>query len=337
MQKIFSLIFTVLLAAQLHAATGTIEGTVKTIDGKAAEFVNILLMGTQKGTTVNHEGAFRIENIKPGTYTLRASFTGLETVTKQLTVAEGKTTKVDFIIKENSKELTEVVVTANPSRYVADYPSVSLRLQTPLVEVPQNIQVVTKKVIQEQQSFDMLEAVTRNVSGARRMEHWDNYAVVYMRGAQIAAYRNGMNVTMYWSPQTEDMSMVERIEFVKGPAGFMLANAEPSGFYNVVTKKPTGITKGEVAMTVGSYNTYRTTLDLDGKLDKEGKLLYRFNAMAQSKGSHRPYEYNNRVLVAPVLKYIFNDHTSQQQFVEKYEATPQPFINVATASEEVYE
>lgn len=310
MQKFFSIILVSLLGLQLYANTGVVQGTVKTKDGNAAEFVNMLLIGTQKGATVSKEGNFRIENVKPGTYTLRASFVGLETVTREVTVSDGQTTKVDLTIHENSKELTEVVVTANPARYVADYPSVSLRLQTPLLEVPQNIQVVTKQVIQEQQSFDMLEAVTRNVSGARRMEHWDNYAVVYMRGAQIAAYRNGMNVTMFWSPQTEDMSTTERIEFVKGPAGFMLANAEPSGFYNVVTKKPTGIQKGEVAMTIGSYNTYRTTLDLDGKLDKTGKLLYRFNAMAQSKGSHRPFEYNNRILLAPVLKYIFNDQTS---------------------------
>jgi len=193
---------------------------------------------------------------------------------------------------------------------VADFPSVSLRLKTPLIEVPQNIQIVTQQILKDQQIFDMLEGVTRNVSGARRMEHWDNYALIYMRGSQIAAFRNGMNVTMSWSPQPEDMSMVERIEFVKGPAGFMLANGEPSGFYNVVTKKPTGITKGEVGMTVGSFNTYRTTLDLDGKLDKSGKLLYRLNILGQSKGSQRAYEYNNRISVAPVIKYQLSDNTS---------------------------
>ncbi len=299
-----------LLAIHLIAQTGTIKGKVSTKDGKPAEFVNVFLLGTQKGAIVDKEGSYVIENVKHGSYTIVASFTGVNTQSKTVAVENGKTVQVDFSMAENSKELSEVIVTANPSKYVTDYPSVSLRLQSPLLEIPQNIQVVTKQVIQEQQAFDMLESITRNVSGARRMEHWDNYAVVYMRGAQIAAYRNGMNLTMYWSPQTEDMSIVERIEFVKGPAGFMLANAEPSGFYNVVTKKPTGIQKGEFAMTIGSYNTYRTTLDLDGKLNKSGKLLYRFNVMAQSKASHRPYEYNNRVLLAPVLKYIFNEQTS---------------------------
>ena len=309
MQKLlFLLLF--FISAQVFAQTGSIKGSVVTKDGKVAEFVNLILVGTQNGAIVQHDGTYVIDNVKPGKYTLKASFVGVVTQTKTVVVEAAKTVDVAFVLTESSKELTEVVVTANPSKYVADYPSVSLRLKTPLLEVPQNIQIVTKQILQDQQIFDMLEGVTRNVSGARRMEHWDNYALIYMRGSQIAAFRNGMNVTMLWSPQPEDMSMVERIEFVKGPAGFMLANGEPSGFYNVVTKKPTGITKGEVGMTVGSFDTYRATLDLDGQLDKSGKLLYRLNVLGQSKGSHRPYEYNNRVSVAPVIKYKFDDRTS---------------------------
>lgn len=309
MQKLlFLLLF--FISTQVFAQTGAIKGSVSTKDGQVAEFVNLILIGTQNSATVLHDGTYSINNVKPGKYTLKASFVGLDTQSKSVEVKTGQTSTVDFILTESSKELTEVVVTANPSRYVADYPSVSLRLKTPLLEIPQNVQIVTQQILKDQQIFDMLEGVTRNVSGATRMEHWDNYALIYMRGSQIAAFRNGMNVTMVWSPQTEDMSMVERIEFVKGPAGFMLANGEPSGFYNVVTKKPTGINKGEVGMTTGSFNTYRATLDLDGRFDKEGKLLYRLNVLGQSKGSHRPYEYNNRISVAPVIKYQLSPNTS---------------------------
>jgi len=309
MQKLlFLLLF--FISTQVIAQTGTITGSVFTKDSKVAEFVNLILTGTQNGATVQSDGTFVINNVKAGKYTLKASFVGLDTQSKSVLVEAGKTARIDFLLTENSKELTEVVVIANPGRYVTDYPSVSLRLKTPLLEVPQNIQIVTKQIIQDQQIFDMLDGVTRNVSGARRMEHWDNYALIYMRGSQIAAFRNGMNVTMLWSPQPEDMSMVERIEFVKGPAGFMLANGEPSGFYNVVTKKPTGITKGEVGMTAGSFSTYRGTLDLDGKLDKGGKLLYRLNVLGHSKGSQRDNEFNKRISVAPVIKYQLNDQTS---------------------------
>lgn len=294
----------------IFAQTGQIKGRVSTSDGKAGEFVNVLLKGTNKGASADAEGTYVIDHVKAGTYTIQASFIGLATQSQTIEVKEGQTAAVDFNLTTSSEDLKEVVVTANPSKYVTDYPSISLRLKTPLLEVPQNIQVITRQTLQDQQIFDMQEGVIRNVSGATRSEHWETYARIVMRGSRIAAFRNGMNVQETWGPLTEDMSMVERIEFVKGPAGFMLASGEPSGFYNVVTKKPTGITKSEVGMTVGSFGTYRGTLDFDGLLSKDGKIQYRLNLMGQLKGTQRSFEYNNRVSIAPVLKFQINPNTS---------------------------
>lgn len=302
--------FIALCMGSAWAQTGGIQGKVFTSDQNPAEFVTISIGGTAKGAVVDGNGHYELKQIKPGTYTLRASFIGLSTQSKQVVVSANAITHVDFVMAENSEELKEVVVTANPSKYVSDYPSITLRLKTPLLEVPQNIQVVSRQELQDQQIFDMLEGVTRNVSGTTRDDHWDNYARISMRGSQVAGFRNGMNMQSSWGPLAEDMSMVERIEFVKGPAGFMLANGEPSGFYNVVTKKPTGISKGEVGMTVGSFDTYRTTVDLDGKVDQSERVLFRLNLMGQMKGSHRDYEYNNRLSVAPVLKFKLSPSTS---------------------------
>lgn len=294
----------------VFAQSGIIKGKITTSDGKAAEFVNVILKGTTKGTVADVEGNYEIKNIKEGSYTIQATFVGLKTASKKVTIENGQTVNLDFVLEANANQLQEVLVTANPSKYVTDYPSISLRLKTPLLEIPQNIQVITRQNLQDQQIFDMQEGVIRNVSGATRSEHWENYARIVMRGSRIAAFRNGMNVQATWGPLNEDMSMVERIEFVKGPAGFMLASGEPSGFYNVVTKKPTGITKGEANMTIGSFGTYRTTVDLDGLLSKDGKLQYRLNVMGQMKGTQRAFEYNNRVSIAPVIKYQINPNTS---------------------------
>lgn len=299
-----------LFVFSVMAQNAILSGKVSTADGKPAESVNLIVKGTGKGTVTNQQGFYRFENLKPATYTVEASFAGLKTQSKTVVVHDGETVTADFVLKENVTELRAVQVTANPSKYVTDYPSISLRLKTPLLEVPQNIQVITRQTLQDQQIFDMREGVIRNVSGATASEHWENYARIVMRGSRIAAFRNGMNVQETWGPLVEDMSMVERIEFVKGPAGFMLASGEPSGFYNVVTKKPTGIKKGEVGMTVGSFGTYRGTLDLDGLLSKNGKLQYRLNLMAQQKGSQRKFEYNNRTSVGPVIKYQIDPNTS---------------------------
>lgn len=299
--------FTSLIFSQ-PANPGSIRGSVTTSDNKPAEGVTISLDNSIRYAVADNNGNFELKNIEPGSHTLTISLIGHKDAVVNVNVEAGKQSIADITLELLNRELNEVVVTSRTS-FKTNRTSSSLRLQTPILEIPQNIQVVTGKLINNQQIFDMLEGVTRNVSGASRVEHWDNYARITMRGSNVGAFRNGMNVSTAWGPLTEDMSMVDRIEFVKGPAGFMLANGDPSGFYNVVTKKPTGKTRGEAALSFGSFDFFRASVDLDGKVSKDGKLLYRLNVMGQLKGSHRDFDYNNRYTIAPVLKYIVDDKT----------------------------
>lgn len=313
--KSFYLVFILLAgltasARNAEANQGSIKGKITTSDQKPAEGVAILLKGTVKNTVSDNDGHFELTNINAGSYIILVSLVGYQDLEQAVTVEAGKASTINLQLSIKASELNDVIVVSNRNAFKTNRLSGSLRLQSPILEIPQNVQVVTARLIYNQQIFDMLEGVTRNVSGATRVEHWDNYARIMMRGSNVSAFRNGMNVSTTWGPLTEDMSMVERIEFVKGPAGFMLANGDPSGFYNVVTKKPSGRNKGEVNLSLGSFDLYRATVDLDGKLTKDGKLLYRLNLMGQTKGSHRPFDFNNRYSVVPVLKYLVDDKTS---------------------------
>ncbi|MES2275402.1 MAG: TonB-dependent receptor [Bacteroidota bacterium] len=289
----------------------TIKGTVKSADNQAAEAVTIGIKNTSLGTITSADGHFQFNKIKPGTYTIKVSAIGLMPEEKQVTLTAGNTTLIDFVLKESASQLNEVAISGRKQKYKVDQPSPSLRLNEPLLQIPQNIQVVSGQVLADQQVISMSDGLIRNVSGAVRLEHWgDMYTNITMRGSQIQAFRNGFNVVnSYWGPLTEDMSFVDHIEFVKGPAGFMLGNGDPAGLYNVVTKKPTGQTKGEFSLTTGSFGLYRSTLDLDGKLSKDGKLLYRLNLAGQEKGSFRANEFNNRYSIAPVVSYQIDSAT----------------------------
>ncbi len=306
------LVFITLLtfSARSQGNYGRISGVIITADSRPAEGVTILLRNTAKLAIADNKGYFLITEVPPGNYTISLSLVGHADIEKNITVAAGATTDFSVTLDLSALQLNEVVVTANKSSFKTNRLSSSLRLQRPIMELPQNVQVVTSRLIADQQIFDMLEGVTRNVSGATRIEHWDNYARITMRGSNVAAFRNGMNVSTSWGPLTEDMSMVERVEFVKGPAGFMMANGDPSGFYNVVTKKPSGRFKGEANLSVGGFNLYRAALDVDGKVTDNGKFLYRVNVMGQLKGSHRQFDFNNRYSLAPVLKFRPDDKTS---------------------------
>lgn len=291
-----------IIFAQQHAV---INGNVKISNGKAAPQISIMLKGKNIGATTDEKGDFVIKHVKAGNYIIKASAVGIHPTEKIISVREGETKTVDFILAVNDEALQEVKIAAIKNKYKVSLPSATLRLNEPLLEAPQNIQIVSEQVIKDQQITSMSDGVIRNVSGAIRTQHWsDMYANIKMRGSQIQAFRNGFNVVnSFWGPLTEDMSFVDHIEFVKGPAGFMLGSGDPSGLYNVVTKKPAGIDKGEVSFTTGSYGLYRTTVDFDRKLTEDGKLLFRLNASGQNKKSHRDFEYNDRYSIAPTLSY----------------------------------
>ncbi|MCJ8208188.1 TonB-dependent receptor [Mucilaginibacter sp. RS28] len=316
---IFTILFT-LFSNAFAQRGGTIQGTVTSADGKPVEAVTIGLANTTRGTLTNEKGHFTISKVKPGNYTIKVSAVGLTPAEKTVTVTAGATTSVNFMLSENASQLGEVAILGNHKKYKVDQPSPSLRLNEPLLQVPQNIQVVTNDQIKDQQIFNMLEGVSRNVSGVVMQEHWGNYAPVYGRGDRLSPFRNGFNIEAPWGPLNEDMAFVDRIEFVKGPAAFMLANGNPSGFYNVVTKKPTGVNRQSVEFTAGSFNTYRASADLDGTFTQDGKLQYRLNLVGQLSKSFRPYDFTNKFGVDPVLRYKFDDkNTLTAEYTYQYQ------------------
>ncbi|WP_318342822.1 TonB-dependent receptor [Flagellimonas baculiformis] len=293
------------------AQTGNISGKVTDQRNNPLANVNIALSNTSLGTTSDNSGNYQIEDLAPGSYTLTFSMIGYTTQTASVTVRANSTTNAPWVVlAERQEQLNEVIVEGHQNKYVENKPSTSLRLKTELVKLPQNIQVISSELLQDQQVTTIMDGLTRNVSGVTMLEHWGQFARINMRGFRLPAFRNGVNVQDSWGPLAEDMNTVERIEFVKGPAGFMMSAGEPGGFYNVVTKKPTEQFIANASLTAGSFDFYRGTVDVGGKASSDGKLLYRFNAMYQTSDSHRGNEQADRFGFAPAFTYKFSDRTS---------------------------
>lgn len=289
-----------------------IEGTLVNEKSEPISGATIKLSNTGVTTSTDSEGHFVFYKLAPNTYSIEIKAFGYNKHNLKAILTDQNNHLGEIKLSDQSESIDEVAVYGKYyQNYKFDSISGSLRLKTPILELPQNIQVISSDLMADQQVFDIVDGITRNISGATRQGHWDNqYANIRMRGSKIPAFRNGMNIEASWGPTAEDASMIERIEFVKGPAGFMLSNGEPGGFYNVVTKKPTGNTKGSVTLNTGSFSTYRAAVDLDGKLRKDGKLLYRLNVAGQQKDFYTKYNYSDRVVIAPVLTYKVDSLTS---------------------------
>lgn len=310
MKKYTILIALLLISMRSFSQAGTIKGKVVTPERTPISNANVTIGNTSIGTMTNSNGEYQINNIKPGNYIVIATYLGYASQSMEVDVsANSVKTLPDFILNEKQEELDEVIVEGHQNNYVTREPSSSLRLKTEIAKLPQNIQVISAALLQDQQATSIMDGVIRNVSGVTMLEHWGHFARINMRGFRLPAFRNGVNVQDSWGPLSEDMAFVDRIEFVKGPSGFMMSAGEPGGFYNVVTKKPTEEFIGNVSVSAGSYDFYRGTFDLGGKLSDNGKLLYRFNALYQSGDSHRGNEETERWGVAPALTYKFSKGT----------------------------
>lgn len=313
MKIIYAIFFLLLLTAgnTVMGQLNTITGKVTDAEGEPLQSANVSVTGTGKGAATDIDGNFQIYNVSPGQYRLIISIVGYKTQKINIEVFADQTATVPAIALETLPEkLSEVVVNAKKNRYLEDVPSASMRQVTPISKLPQNVQVISSELLVDQQVTSIMDGVIRNVSGVTMIEHWGHFANLRMRGFRVPAFRNGFNVSDIWGPLAEDMSIVDRIEFVKGPSGFMLSAGEPGGFYNVVTKKPTAQPLAQVTLMAGSFDFFRGSADLGGALTNDGKLLYRMNGFFQTSDSHRGDEDVKRFALAPALTYKLTERTS---------------------------
>lgn len=128
----FSLFFTVLNIAALHAQTYSISGIVK--DKRLSEELigaNVVLYAlpdsNQAGGTVSDiDGSFLLQSIKPGRYVLKVSYLGYHTVAQPVTLSSQDIKGLEFSLEEDARVLQEVEVEAIMPRMVLKDDTVQL-------------------------------------------------------------------------------------------------------------------------------------------------------------------------------------------------------------------
>ncbi|EHQ28679.1 TonB-dependent receptor [Mucilaginibacter paludis] len=302
--------FTILLFISSAVAsaqqTGAIKGTVKTSDGRPAEFVSIALSGIAKGATVNPKGTYQINRVPTGTYTLTASFIGLATQRKMVEVTAGKTTTANFILTESNAQLHEVVVSdSKTNKFASKKTEYVARMPLENLENPQVYTSVGKDLIAEQQVVDFKEAL-RNVPGVSPNNNPAGGTGGTIRGFNATTtVRNGLAVQSYQS----DPINIERIEVIKGPSATLFGSSIVSfgGLINQVTKKPLDTLKGDIGLSLGSYQLSRITADINTPLNADKTALLRINAAAHKENSFQNFGFKRMLTFAPSFLYKASD------------------------------
>ncbi|MDF5737873.1 MULTISPECIES: TonB-dependent receptor domain-containing protein [unclassified Nostoc] len=219
--------------------------------------------------------------------------------------SEGSQQTQPSLPSTQSDEPIELVVTGEQDGYTVPDTSTATRTDTPLRDIPQSIQVIPQQVIRDQGITRITDA-TRNVSGTTIASGYGNLiGDVRVRGFYSGFLRDGFAS----QPFFVDGGNIEQVEVLKGPASVLYGALEPGGIVNYVTKKPLSNPFYAVDLTAGSYDFYKSTIDLTGPLSNEKRLLYRLNVSYENSGSYRDFIDNDILFIAPVVTYQVSDST----------------------------
>jgi outer membrane receptor for ferrienterochelin and colicins len=225
---------------------------------------------------------------------------------------EKDTLKAEDILKMSFEDLMNVEVTS------------ASKVQQLIKEVAASVQIVTAEQIKNRGYFTLEEALSdlpgfqfRNIVGfnsyifMRGAPNQNNLILLLVDGIQI----NELNSGGFYGGGQFNLSNVEQIEVVYGPASALYGTNAISGVINIITKNPDEKNKGHISVLGGNYKTgmidfnYNNTMnDKDLGLSISG--MYKTSEKADLAGSagddnwtNDMENYENDVSLSFKLKY----------------------------------
>ncbi len=208
----------------------------------------------------------------------------------------------------------EIRADSDATSYSVPNATTATKTDTPIMETPLSIQIVPQQVIQDQKATT-LDQVLRNVSGVKS-DAFATGEIINLRGfVSYTTFRNGFRLDDPNGAGIANLSNVDSVEVLKGPAAILYGRVEPGGVVNLVTKQPKATPGYSISQSVGSYREYVTDFDATGPLNEDSTVLYRLIATSGAAGSwrHGPSSQDqlttDKTFIAPTLQWKISPQT----------------------------
>ena len=199
---------------------------------------------------------------------------------------------------EAATQVGELIVIGHSRGYVATESITATKTDTPLINVPQSISVVTREQIDDQ-AFSSLGEVLRYVPGTTVGQGEGNRDQITLRGQNTTAdfFLDGVrDDTQYY----RGLYNLDRVEVLKGPYALIFGRGGGGGIINRVQKTPRS--NGFFASTrasLNSFGAYDVSADINAPIGD--KAAGRFNAMYETLDGHRDFSGGERYALNPYL------------------------------------
>ena len=95
---------------RIDESTGAVRGIIKDETGERLIGANVLIKEVAIGCATDTKGHYSIRNIKPGEYTLEASFVGYEKSSQKIKISKGEVLEINFILKSTAFQIGGIEV-----------------------------------------------------------------------------------------------------------------------------------------------------------------------------------------------------------------------------------
>lgn len=192
--------------------------------------------------------------------------------------------------------------------YKAERSVTPMKTDTPILNIPQSISVVTEDIIEDRQVTEVPRAL-ETVPGLTKQGTvlGGGFFNINSRGFQIGN-ESGIRLdgNQFYVLEQPALETIERIEVIRGPSTVYGRLGDPGGLINFVSKLPVQERITDVDLRLGPYGNANVALDLGGKLVESGALNYRFVAANQDAETFRQFSEDDLDVVAGALKWNFS-------------------------------
>jgi catecholate siderophore receptor len=192
--------------------------------------------------------------------------------------------------------------------------SVATKTNTPLVNIPQSVNVVTKEFVRDLGSPTLTD-VTRYVPGVAIHQGEGNRDELIIRGVDSSAnfFVNGFRDDVQYF---RDLYNAQSVEILKGPSALIFGRGAGGGLVNRTLKEADGTRVYEATGQIGSWNDKRVTLDAGQAVNEN--VAVRFNAMYENSDTFRDYGHFERYGINPTITLKPSDDTKIKLSYEFY-------------------
>lgn len=204
--------------------------------------------------------------------------------------------------------------TEGTGSYTTGSASTATGLRLSARETPQSVSVVTRQQIEDQNLTDVAQVLeqTPGVVVDSMGPAGSDANHIYVRGFEIGSIQvDGVNRpdTYGFRDDLADTVTYDRVEVVRGATGLMSGTGDPGATVNLIRKKPTFETQRSLTLKAGSWDNYRTELDVSGKLSQSGNVRGRFVASSTDGQSHIDRQSLEKQVAYGVLEWDVTDDT----------------------------